>query len=72
MLRQGRKSGGVTVEQDKIDKAHRILYLFGAPSTILLALLVARVLGSGLTRLLQNPGEMIEHPFRNESYEDSP
>ena len=60
------------MKQDKFDKAHRILYLFGALLAVWLALLVAPAFGGGLSGFLENAGELFEHPFRIHLCEDSP
>ena len=60
------------MKQDKFDKAHRILYLFGALLAVWLALLVAPAFGGGLAGFLENAGELFEHPFRIHLCEDSP
>ena len=72
MPRPARESGGRTVKQDKFDKAHRILYLFGALLAVWLALLVAPAFGGGLAGFLENAGELFEHPLRIHLCEDSP
>ncbi len=60
------------MKQDKYDKTHRILYLFGALLAVWLALLVAPALGDGLTGVLENTGDLFEHPFRIHLCENSP
>ena len=60
------------MKQDKFDKAHRIIYLFGALLAVWLALLVAPAFGGGLSGFLENAGELFEHPFRIHLCEDSP
>ena len=52
------------MKQDKFDKAHRILYLFGALLAVWLALLVAPAFGGGLAGFLENAGELFENPLR--------
>ena len=60
------------MKQDQFDRAHRILYLFGALLAVWLALLVAPAFGGGLAGFLENAGELFEHPFRIHLCEDSP
>ena len=60
------------MKQDKFDKAHRILYLFGALLAVWLALLVAPALGGGLAGFLENASSMFEAPLRVRWCENSP
>ena len=59
------------MKQDKLDKAHRILFLLGALLAVWLALLMAPVLEGGLAGILQSGAEAFNHPFHIVLCEDS-
>ena len=59
------------MRQDKLDRAHIILYLCGIIPVVWIALLIAPAFTSGLPWLIRNAGEIFNHPFRITLCKDS-
>ena len=59
------------MRQDKFDRPHLILYLWGLLPVVWLALLVAPAVGGGLAGFLKNAGTVFSDPLHIELCEDS-